>query len=176
MNTAIANNNIAQVTADRYVKLWKLDSVSKERPIRLSPRPRPMRLRSKSQKANLDHLQQEENFKQVTAPFDGTITRRNTDIGSLINGTNSAATTSTNSSTAGQDLFHIADTSKLRVYVEVPESEAAAITPDITAEIHVPQHPDQTFPAKLIQTAEALDPTTRSLLIELEVDNGDGAF
>jgi RND family efflux transporter MFP subunit len=176
LNTAIANNNIAQITADRYLKLWKLDSVSKEQADQAVATAEADAATVESQKANLDHLQQEENFKQVTAPFDGTITQRNTDVGSLINGTNSATTTSTSSSTAGQDMFHIAEIDKLRVYVEVPENEATAITPDITAELHVPQHTQQVFPAKLIQTAEALDPTTRSLLIELEVDNADGAL
>jgi RND family efflux transporter MFP subunit len=132
-----------------------------------------------SQKANLDHLQQEENFKTIIAPFDGTITQRNTDVGSLINGGGSGTTTgtgNTDSTTTGQDLFHIADTSKLRIYVQVPESYSNAVKPDLKVEMHVPQHPQQVFPATLTRTADALDPTTRTLLIELEVDNADAAL
>jgi multidrug efflux pump subunit AcrA (membrane-fusion protein) len=130
-----------------------------------------------SEKANLDHLQQEENFKTITAPFDGTITQRNTDVGALINGGNTTTSSSTtnsttpNSSTTGQDLFHISDTSKLRIYVEVPENIAGSIKPDMTTELHFPQFPQQTFTAKLAHSSDALDATTRTLLIELELDN-----
>ena len=99
----------------------------------------------------------------MIAPFDGTITQRNTDIGALINGGNSASTSAT-----GQDMFHIDDTGKLRVYVQVPENNAAAIRPDMTVKLHFPQLPTQVFTAKLARTADALDPVTRSLLIELE--------
>jgi RND family efflux transporter MFP subunit len=115
-----------------------------------------------SAKANLDHLSQLEGFKQVVAPFDGVITARNTDIGALINA---------GSNTAGTELFRIADTGKLRVYVQVPQSYSPAITSGLTAELHFTEHPKQTYTATLVRTAQALDPTARTLLSEFEVDN-----
>jgi multidrug efflux pump subunit AcrA (membrane-fusion protein) len=121
LNTAIANNRIAQITAKRYAELSKSDSVSRQQADQAQATADADVAAAQSSKANLDHLQEEENFKTVVAPFDGTITARNVDVGALINGGNSGAGT-------GQDMFHIAETSKLRVYVQVPENEATAIT------------------------------------------------
>jgi multidrug efflux pump subunit AcrA (membrane-fusion protein) len=187
LETAIANNSLAQITAKRDIALRKTDSISAEQADTAVAQAAADSATVDSEKANLDHLQQEENFKTIIAPFDGTITQRNTDVGSLINGgsssttsssssSSSTTTTTTNSSTTGQDLFHIADTSKLRIYVEVPESNASAIKPDMMAELHFPQLPQQTLTAKLARTSDALDPTTRTLLIELELDNADSSL
>src|SRR6202000_1292681 len=92
-----------------------------------------------SAQANVDRLKQMEGFKMVTAPFDGVITARNTDVGALINA---------GSSGTGPELFHIAETDKLRVYVQVPETYVQDIGPDITAELHFAEHPGVAFPAK----------------------------
>jgi RND family efflux transporter MFP subunit len=176
VNTAIANNTLAQITAKRYIELRKTDSVSQQQVDTQVATAQADQATVESQKANLDHLQQEEDFKTVVAPFDGIITARNTDVGALINGGNSGTTGGTNSSTTGQNLFQIAETDKLRVYVQVPENESSAITPNIEAELHLPQYPQRVFPAKLTQTANALDPSTRTLLIQLEADNEDGTL
>jgi len=170
LNTSLANNDLAQKTAKRNVELRKTDSVSQQTADQALATAAADQAAVDSQNANLDHLQQEENFKKVTAPFDGTITKRNTDVGALVNGGNDGT------STLGQDLFHIAQTDKLRVYIQVPENDAAAITPNLTAELHFPQNPQQTTIAKLFHTADALDPKTRALLIELEVDNADASL
>jgi len=176
LNTAEANNKLAQITAKRYIELLKSDSVSKQQVDTQIATAEADQATVESQKANLDHLQQQENFKTVVAPFDGTITQRNTDVGALINGGNSSSGGSSDSAVTGQDLFHIADTSKLRVYVQVPENYSNAIKPDLSVDIRVPQHLQQVFPATLTRTADALDPATRTLLIELEVDNADAAL
>ena len=168
LNTAQANNQLAQITAKRWVELLKTDSVSKQDVDTKVATAAADEAAVESAKANLDHLQQQETFKKVIAPFDGTITQRNTDVGALVVGDSSSAT--------GQDLFHIAQTDKLRVYVQVPENDAVAIKPDLVAELHFPQLPQQVFTAKLARTADALDPITRSLTIELEVDNADSAL
>jgi RND family efflux transporter MFP subunit len=168
--TAEANNDLAQLTAKRDVELRKTDSIAQQVADTAVATAAADLATVNSEKANLDHLQQEENFKHVVAPFDGTITERNTDVGSLVNGGNDGT------STLGQDLFHISQTDKLRVYVKVPENNAAAITPDMTVALYFPQLPQQAFTAKLARTADALDPVTRSLLIELEVDNTDGTL
>jgi len=169
--TAEANNRLAQITAERNIALRKTDSVSQQTTDTAVETAAADQAAVESAKANLDHLQQQEDFKKIIAPFDGTITQRDTDVGALINGGNSSSTSATQ-----QEMFHIADTSKLRVYVQVPENDAAAITPDLTAELHFPQHPQEVFTAKLARSADALDPVTRSLQIELEVDNKDGTL
>ncbi|MDE1900742.1 MAG: efflux RND transporter periplasmic adaptor subunit [Alphaproteobacteria bacterium] len=163
--TAIANNNIAQLTARRYATLRKTDSVSQQQADTAQAAADADAAAVNSAKANLDHLQQEEDFKQVVAPFDGTITARNTDVGALVIG---------ESNGTGQDLFHIADTGKLRIYVQVPENDAASITPDIKAELHFPERPADVVPATLSHMADALDPTNRTLMLEFDVDNADG--
>lgn len=164
LKTAEANNDLAQITAKRWVELLKTNSVSKQDTDTKVAAAAASQAEVNSAQANLDHLQQQEDFKKVVAPFDGIITQRNTDIGALVIGQNNGT---------GQDLFHIAQLDKLRVYVQVPENDVAAVQPDMIAELHLPQKPQQVYSAKLTRTADALDPTTRSLTIELEVDNSD---
>jgi RND family efflux transporter MFP subunit len=103
-----------------------------------------------------------ESFKRVVAPFDGVVTSRNTDIGALIN--------------AGQGtaLFRVADTSKLRIYVLVPQLYAANTTPGLDAELTFPERAGKTYPARVVRTANALDPISRTLQVELLVDNSSG--
>lgn len=162
LKTAEANNQLAQSTAKRWEDLLKTNSVSKQDADERTSAAAASAATVASAKANLDHLQQLEDFKLVTAPFDGIITARNTDNGALINA---------GSSGTGPELFHIAETDKLRVYVQVPETYVGAITNDLVPELHFAEHPGEAFPAKLTRTADALDPAARTLLIELEVDN-----
>lgn len=160
--TAEANNALAQTTNKRWQDLVKTNSVSKQEAEEKAGDAAAKAALAASAKANLDHLQQLQDFKRVTAPFDGTITARNTDTGALINA---------GSSGTGPELFHIAETSKLRIYVQVPENYMQAITPDMTAELYFTEYPQRSFTATLAHTAEALDPVTRTLLIQLQVDN-----
>jgi RND family efflux transporter MFP subunit len=95
------------------------------------------------------------------APFGGVITARNTDIGALINAGQSA----------GAELFRIADTQKLRIYVQVPEAYAAATIPGLVAELHLAEQPQKTYAVKTVRTSNALDPVLRTLQVELELDN-----
>jgi RND family efflux transporter MFP subunit len=102
-----------------------------------------------------------ESFKRVTAPFSGVITARNTDIGALINAGQSA----------GSELFRVADTRKLRVYVRVPEAFAAVTKPGLDADLRFAEHANRTFTARVVRTSNALDPIARTLQVELELDN-----
>jgi RND family efflux transporter MFP subunit len=113
--------------------------------------------------ANVSRLRELESFKRVVAPFSGVITARNTDIGALINAGQST----------GAELFRIADMHKLRVYVQVPETYAAATNPGLDAELRFAEQPQKTFKAKAVRTSNSLDPALRTLQVELELDNAN---
>src|SRR6185369_9574298 len=115
--------------------------------------------------ANVRRLEQLESFKHIYAPFSGTVTRRNTDIGALINAGNSGS---------NQELFVIAQLDPIRVYVAVPELYAAAVRAGLTATIELPAYPGQRFTGKVARTAEAIDPATRTLRTEIDVPNREG--
>jgi len=114
--------------------------------------------------ANVSQLRQLQDFKNVVAPFDGVVTARLTDVGALItNGT-------------GTVLFRVADTSRLRIYTEVPEIESASIVEGGTADLTFGEFPGRVFKAKIVRTSDALDPATRTLMVELQIDNADGTL
>jgi len=110
-------------------------------------------------------LSELESFKHIYAPFSGVITRRNVDIGTLVNAGNGGAT---------QLLFSLAQTDPIRVYINVPESAAPAIHPGLPADIELTQFPGRKFQGKVVRTAEAIDPASRTLLTEVDVPNKTG--
>jgi len=112
--------------------------------------------------ANLHRLEELKTFASVTAPFDGTITARQTDVGQLI------------TAGSGRELFRLAQVNPLRVYVRVPQTLAPAITPGQTAELILDQMPGKKIAAKVVRTAGAIEPRSRTLLTELQVDNSRG--
>jgi multidrug efflux pump subunit AcrA (membrane-fusion protein) len=117
--------------------------------------------------ANVARLRDLESFKRVVAPFDGVVTQRNTDIGALI-----AA-----GQNAGAALFRVADTSKLRIYVLVPEPYAAATVPGMQSDLRTsPSIPARVFPRQWCARQSALDPAVRTLQVELQVDNANGVL
>jgi len=120
-----------------------------------------------SSEANLSRLQEMQSFEQVKAPFDGVITARNTDVGALINAGNSGP---------AQELFHMAATARLRVYVEVPQAYSRSAVPGVTADLTLAEFPGRHFSGKLVRTAEAIDSATRTLLTEVAVDNTSGTL
>jgi RND family efflux transporter MFP subunit len=117
-----------------------------------------------AQQAQVSRLEQLTGFERVVAPFDGVITSRQVDIGNLINA----------GSGTGPELFRVADMSKLRIYVQVPQSYAASIKPGLDVDLRFPEYPERTFPASLVRSANAIEPQARTLLIELEADNAKG--
>jgi RND family efflux transporter MFP subunit len=114
----------------------------------------------------VDRLQALESFKKITAPFDGVVTARETDIGALIN-----AGSGNNS---GPELFRVADIHKMRIYVQVPQQLSAGIHEGLTAELHLPQYQDKTFKATVATTSNAINKNARTLLVELHADNPEG--
>jgi RND family efflux transporter MFP subunit len=116
-------------------------------------------------KSEVDRLTALEHFKRIRAPFDGIVTQRNTDVGALIN-TGSGAS-------AGPQLFRVADTHEMRVFVQVPQEISSNMKAGLTAEMTLPQYPDKTFKAVVSTTSEAINKTARTLLVELHAKNTD---
>jgi len=118
--------------------------------------------------ASVGQLTAMENFKHIVAPFTGTITFRNIEVGNLI---------SAGSTTAGTtELYRIAQTDPLRLYVDVPEANTRSIQPGVEADLHVPAYPDRIFHGEVVRSAGALDTATRTLKAEIRVPNPDGTL
>ena len=118
--------------------------------------------------ANVKQLQALQSFEKIYAPFDGVVTARNTDIGDLINSGSSGGVKT--------DLFHIAQPGVLRVYVNVPEEYSQGVKVGMTADLALAEFPGRKFQGKLVRTADAINVTTRTLLIEIDVDNPSGTL
>ena len=157
---AQASQKIANITADRWRGLQDTDSVSKQEADEKSSLAATGEAKLQAAQANLQRLRELSGFKKIVAPFDGIVTARNTDVGQLISGGG-----------AGPELFRIADTRQLRLYVRVPQAYAAAMQPNLVAEVEFPDRPGATYKAKLERTSSALDSTSRTLLAQLIVDN-----
>ena len=115
---------------------------------------------------DVDRLQAMANFKNITAPFDGVVTARETDIGALINAGSGTG--------GGPELFRVADIHMMRVYVQVPQQLSATIKAGLNAELHLPQYSDKTFKATVATTSSAINTNARTLLVELHAENPDG--
>ena len=166
--TAQANLNLAEITANRYEGLLKSDSVSKQEADNAQGSYAAQKATLQAMEANVKRLQELQAFERIYAPFDGVITARNTDIGALIDAGSSGGTRT--------ELFHVAQTDKLRVYVNVPEGYAADAKPGLSADLVLAEFPGRRFPGKLVRTANAIDQSTRTLLVEIRVDNPTGTL
>jgi RND family efflux transporter MFP subunit len=162
--TARANESLADSTNARWQVLLGSESVSKQDADEKAGDAAAKKAAADSAAANVARLRELESFKRVVAPFDGVVTARNTDIGALINAGQST----------GTELFRVADTHKLRIYVQVPEGYAAQTVPGIEAELRFAEQPGKNYAAKVVRTAEALDPNLRTLQLELQLDNARG--
>jgi RND family efflux transporter MFP subunit len=165
LNTSQANANLSKITATRYQELIKTDGVSKQEVDNAVGDFEAKKATVQSSEANLRRLEDTESFKHIYAPFSGVITKRNVDTGTLINAGNGG--------TAAQ-LFSLAQTDPLRVYVNVPEMYAPAIHAGLGAYLELAQFPGQKFLGKVVRTAESIDQGTRTLLTEVDVPNHDG--
>jgi RND family efflux transporter MFP subunit len=166
--TAEANLNLSRITASRYTDLLKTDSVSKQEADNAAGDYAAKKAIVESSKANVERLEQLQSFEKIYAPFDGVITARNTDIGALID-SGSAGGTRT-------ELFHMAQPEKLRVYANVPEAYSQAAKPGLVADLTLSEFPGRRFQGKLVRTANAIDQSTRTLLVEIDVDNPTGTL
>jgi RND family efflux transporter MFP subunit len=120
-----------------------------------------------SEEANLARLRELQGYKVVKAPFDGVISARNTDVGALVNAGNGGL---------AQELFHMASAATLRVFVRLPQVYSRSAASGVTAELVLSEFPGRRFPGTLVRTSEAIDPATRTLLTEVDLDNRSGAL
>jgi RND family efflux transporter MFP subunit len=119
-----------------------------------------------AQQAQIKVLQQSKDYLRVLAPFDGVVTRRNIDVGSLVQADD----------TSGTFMFTVMQTDVLRTWVYVPQDQAFGVEPGVEALVRVPELPNRSFPGKVTRIADALDPNTRTLLTEIDVPNPDGVL
>jgi RND family efflux transporter MFP subunit len=164
--TAQANLELATITKNRYQGLLKTNAVSQQDVDNAVGTYNANKAIVDADQAAVDEYAALVSFEKVYAPFDGVITARNTDIGDLIN--------SGSSSSVKTDLFHIAQPGKLRVYVNVPEEYSQGVRVGMTAGLALAEFPSRKFQGKLVRTADAINLTTRTLLIEIDVDNPTG--
>jgi RND family efflux transporter MFP subunit len=153
---------LARTTAARWTELLKSSSVSEQE---AAEKQADLELKSatvEAARASVRRLEDLQAFERVTAPFAGTITARGTDVGQLVAASN------------GKELFRLAQTGTLRVYVRVPQAAAQGVVPGQMAELTIPELPGRVFPAKVVRTSGAMSADSRTLLAELEVDNSRG--
>ena len=165
LNTAEANFALSKITADRYQDLLKTDSVSKQEVDNAYGDFAAKKAMVASAQSNVKRLEELQSFEKIYAPFDGVITARNTDIGHLINSGAGAPAT---------ELFHIAAIQELRVYVNVPQQYSPSAKPGLTADLTLQELPGRRFRGTLVRTADSIDLATRTLLVEVDVDNRSG--
>ena len=168
LNTAKANLALAEITKNRYEGLLKSHAVAQQDVDNAVGNYNANTAIVEAAQANVKQLQALQSFEKIYAPFDGVVTARNTDIGDLINsGSNGGVKT---------DMFHVAQPGVLRVYVNVPEEYSQGVKVGMTADLALAEFPGRNFQGKLIRTADAINITTRTLLIEIDVDNPAGTL
>src|ERR1700730_17194106 len=163
LNTAKANLALAEITKNRYLGLIKTNAVAQQDVDNAVGSYNANQAIVEADEANVKQLQALQSFERIYAPFDGGVTARNTDIGDLIDSGSSGGVKT--------DLFHIAQPGTLRVYVNVPEEYSQGVKVGMTANLALAEFPGRTFQGKLVRTAEAINVTTRTLLIEVDVQN-----
>jgi RND family efflux transporter MFP subunit len=164
--TAKANQDLAATTSARWDRLLKVHAVSAQEADQYRGNLAARNAETNEQVANVARLKALTGFQQIIAPFDGVVTSRNTDIGALIVAGDARAT----------PLFSVADNSRLRLYVSVPQNYASSFRPGMTARFTTPDHPDQQYTAVLERTADAVNANSGSMLIQLTFDNRSGVL
>lgn len=168
LNTAKANLALAETTKNRYQALLKENVVSQQEVDNLVGAYNANKATVEANQANVRQLQALQSFEKIYAPYDGVITARNIDIGDLINSGSSGGVKT--------DLFHISQPGTLRVFVNVPEEYSQGVKTGMTADITLAEFPGRKFQGKLERTADAINMATRTLLIEIDVDNPAGTL
>ena len=164
LNVAEANSKLAQITAQRWQSLADTDAVAKQDVDQRTFTWNASIAQVRAAQANLDRLLSEVGFKRLVAPFDGIVTARDTDIGALINV----------GAAGGTELFVVSETSKLRVYVNVPQNDVPSVPAGTQATIRVPEHPEKSYSGTVEASAQAVVPSTGTTLMQLIVDNAAG--
>jgi RND family efflux transporter MFP subunit len=164
--TAESNASYAQTQATRYQDLLKDNAVATQDTDNFTTQAASTTTQVKSAQANVARLEQLVGFENIYAPFDGIITARNVDVGTLIN---SGAGTANSG-----ELFHMVAQNVLRIYVNVPQGYAYSTVPGVVTQLTLPEKQGSTYEGKIVRTAKAIDPTSRTLLVEVDVDNRKG--
>ncbi|WP_421547122.1 efflux RND transporter periplasmic adaptor subunit [Pseudomonas sp. QD4] len=161
-----ANARLAQTTAERWQNLLASHSVSRQEADEKRSNAAAAKANAEAAGADYARLSALEDYKTIRAPFAGTITARHTDIGQLIKADNDS----------DPELFDLADTHKLRLYVPIPQNYASVIHPGLVAQLTVPEHPGQHFSAQLVGDSTAIDPRSGTLLAQFVAANPEGAL
>ncbi len=164
LQTALANQKLSTVTADRWQTLAQRDIVSQQARDEKVGDLQAKNAAVLAAQANVARLESLQSFNQLMAPFDGVVTSRGIDIGQLV----------TAGGNSGRPLYTVSDIRQVRIYVNVPQAFLAGLKPGLTASLALPQYPAETFPATLVTTSNAVAPESRSSLIELQADNSEG--
>jgi len=164
--TADANLRLAQLTADRYRDLLKSDSVAQQDADNAAGALEARKTSLESARHNVQRLEQLQAFTRIYAPIDGVITARNTDVGALIDPGASGG--------AARELFHVASTGRLRVFVNVPQTYSRVAQRGLPVDLTLAEFPGRRFPGVLVRSSETIDVASRTLLAEFEVDNAKG--
>jgi RND family efflux transporter MFP subunit len=165
LKNAQANEQLAQITAARWQNLLKTNSVSKQETDQAVSDLSARQANVDSMAANVHRLEQLQSFEKVYAPFAGVITARNTDIGALINA---------GAGGVPQELFHMAAVNRLRIYVAVPEVDSLAAQNGAKATLTLDEFPGETFQGTIVRNSDSIDPASRTLNVEVDVDNAQG--
>ena len=169
--TAQANFNYANVSAQRWQDMLKTQSVSQQDTDTKVSDMQAKRAMLQSAQANVQRLSELVSYEKVSAPFDGVVTARNVDVGALV-----TAGGSPGLAAMPGELFHVEQTDTLRVFVDVPQNDAPYVTPGTEVYLSVQQYPGRRFAAKVVRSAGAIDPVSRTLHVEVDVDNHDSAL
>ena len=164
LSVAEANAKLAQISAERWQSLAGTDAVARQDVDQRTYTWNANIAQVKAAQANVDRLVAEQGFKRLIAPFDGIVTARETDIGALINV----------GATGGAELFVVSETSKLRVYVNVPQNDVPSVPAGTKATIRAPEHPDKIYSGTVEASAQAVNPSSGTTLMQLIVDNSAG--
>jgi RND family efflux transporter MFP subunit len=164
LNVSAANSRLAQIGATRWQSLAGTDAVAKQDVDQRTYTYNASVAQVKAAQANVDRLAAEENFKRLVAPFDGMVTARETDVGALINV----------GASGGAELFVVSATDKLRVYINVPQNFVPSVPAGTQATLTVPEHPSKLYHGTVASSAQAVNSSTGTTLMQLIVDNSTG--
>ncbi|WP_296612440.1 efflux RND transporter periplasmic adaptor subunit [Sphingomonas sp.] len=166
LQTARANQQLAATTATRWQTMLGKDAVSKQETDEKVGDLAAKSAVANAARANVSRLQYQQGFTRLTAPFAGVVTTRSTDIGALV----------TAGSAASAPLFTVSDVSKIRAFVKVPQAYSAQVHPGMEVQLTLPEYPGRTFKAVMTRSADAVDTSSGTVLVELLADNGDRAL
>lgn len=166
LQTARANQALAQSTAARWSNLLSKDAVSKQETDEKVGDFKAKSAAANAAAANVARLSATQGFTRLEAPFAGTITSRSTQVGQLVSA----------QATSAQPLFTVSDISRIRIYVRVPQNASGQIRVGMHARLELPEYPGRVFDAVLTRTADAVDPSSGTVLVELQAPNGDHAL